>query len=241
MKVFFRTYCSNCGGGFGPGPCGYSHCEDHTPAKQADRRASVAGELAVIASEIEAIAWESDLLRDIPEVAPDAMYLAAKYAELASEVWEERNDHPPGRLPHQITDTVRRALIPRIEAEIDRRDEMVRAEYASRQRAGLIDVNGVGATPGYYELLGGRREIPRHDSELPAWMRPEVLLMSTRAALITMWHFECPECGITDAELGPTDAHTFLCEVCLEEDRHVRLKRWPVDEESGALTAGHPA
>jgi len=55
--------------------------------------------------------------------------------------------------------------------------------------------------------------------------------MSTKAALITMWHFECPECGMTDVELGPADTHTLLCELCLEEDTHVRLKRWPLDED----------
>lgn len=27
---FVRTYCSQCGGEFGPGEHGYSHCEDHT-------------------------------------------------------------------------------------------------------------------------------------------------------------------------------------------------------------------
>jgi hypothetical protein len=26
---FQQTYCSQCGGAFGPGNYGYSHCEDH--------------------------------------------------------------------------------------------------------------------------------------------------------------------------------------------------------------------
>lgn len=28
---FEKTYCSQCGGTFGPGEQGYSHCEDHPP------------------------------------------------------------------------------------------------------------------------------------------------------------------------------------------------------------------
>lgn len=29
MTRFSKTYCSECGGEFGPGEQGYSHCEDH--------------------------------------------------------------------------------------------------------------------------------------------------------------------------------------------------------------------
>ena len=29
---FARTYCSQCGGEFGPSDSGFSHCSDHTPA-----------------------------------------------------------------------------------------------------------------------------------------------------------------------------------------------------------------
>lgn len=29
MAQFERTYCSQCGGKFGPGDQGYSHCDDH--------------------------------------------------------------------------------------------------------------------------------------------------------------------------------------------------------------------
>jgi transcription elongation factor Elf1 len=67
-------------------------------------------------------------------------------------------------------------------------------------------------------------------------MRMEVLMMSTlkRLALISLWHFECPQCGFTDAEVGqPADANTIHCEICREDGQTVRLKRWPVD--SGAL------
>lgn len=28
---FAQTFCSQCGGSFGPGDSGYSHCEHHTP------------------------------------------------------------------------------------------------------------------------------------------------------------------------------------------------------------------
>lgn len=46
------------------------------------------------------------------------------------------------------------------------------------------------------------------------------------------WHFECPECGMTDEELdGPARAHVVHCEVCLEDERNVRLRRWPVEVE----------
>jgi hypothetical protein len=195
-----------------------------------------------VAREIEGIAWdESDLLRDIPEQAPDAMRLASTYADVAADDWEDRSGLTFGSLPGRIIDTARRALIPRIEAEIERRDCLVRAEYARRQREGRIDVNGVGAVPSYYELEDAWQLTPGHGSTVADWLSPEVMLMFVKAALVTMWHFECPECGMTDAELGPADAHTLLCEVCLEDDTHVRLKRWPMDEGLGALPARNPA
>ena len=63
----------------------------------------------------------------------------------------------------------------------------------------------------------------------------------TRTAILTVWHFECPECGITDTEVGHhADAGTIHCEICLEDGRHVRLKRWPVDD-SGALPGSRAA
>jgi hypothetical protein len=61
---------------------------------------------------------------------------------------------------------------------------------------------------------------------------PEELIMSIVGNWDhrNFWHFECPECGLGSAEFGPADAHAFLCEVCLdEENKHVRLRRWPVD------------
>lgn len=33
---FAKTFCSQCGGEFGPGDSGYSHCEDHRAAFSAD-------------------------------------------------------------------------------------------------------------------------------------------------------------------------------------------------------------
>ena len=29
LPKFARTYCSHCGGSFGPGDHGFSHCQDH--------------------------------------------------------------------------------------------------------------------------------------------------------------------------------------------------------------------
>jgi hypothetical protein len=188
-----------------------------------------------IAAEIEAIAWtRTDLLGDIPEHAPDAADLAAIYADVAADVWADDNDCPPNQLPHRIIDTTRNALIPRIEAEIDRREEIVRAEYQRRVRAGRIDVNGVGDVPSYYGLedMKNPASIAGRESEPSGWMSPEVLIMANidKWDPNDFWHFECPECGFGSAELGPADAHTFLCEVCLDEDgRAVRLRRWPVE------------
>ena len=198
---------------------------------------------ARIASEIEAIAWdETDLLGDIPDVDPDALYLAATYADIAADTWEEREELPQAYLPHRIVDAAKAALKDRIKAEIDRREGLVRAEYERRQRDGRIDFNGVGDVPGYYELDDQQEAFAGPDSGRPDWMEPEVLLMSTRAALVTLWHFECPECGMTDVEVGPIDGNTLLCEVCLEEDdRNVLVKRWPHDERSGALPVRHAA
>ena len=76
---------------------------------------------ARIAGEIEAIAWtRTDLLNDIPEHDPDTLYLASTYADNAADIWETENDCPQGYLPRRIIDAARQALIPRIDAEIDR-------------------------------------------------------------------------------------------------------------------------
>ena len=46
------------------------------------------------------------------------------------------------------------------------------------------------------------------------------------------WHFQCPECGMGDFELGClADDRQLLCDVCLEEEgRLIRLERWPTDD-----------
>ena len=54
---------------------------------------------------------------------------------------------------------------------------------------------------------------------------------TAKRAVITLWHYQCPECGFSDAEFGHhLDAHTIFCEVCIEEQIRVRLKKWPVDD-----------
>jgi hypothetical protein len=125
---------------------------------------------AEIAGEIEAIAWSrTELLGDIPDHDADQMYLAAMYADAAAELWENENDCPRGYLPHGIIDAARKALIPRIEEESERRDDLVRAEYARRARAGRIDVNGAGDVPTYYELedIDGPSANAGRDSDAP--------------------------------------------------------------------------
>jgi hypothetical protein len=83
----------------------------------------------------------------------DSVCLASLYADTAAEIWEDRTQLSFCSLPSRIIDAARRALIPRSEAKIERRNELVRAEYQWRQRAGLIDVNGAGSMPGYYDLV----------------------------------------------------------------------------------------
>jgi hypothetical protein len=57
-------------------------------------------------------------------------------------------------------------------------------------------------------------------------------------ALIAFWHFQCPECGFSDQETGHhATIDAIWCEVCLEEERHVRLRRWPVDPSGLAARA----
>ena len=48
------------------------------------------------------------------------------------------------------------------------------------------------------------------------------------------WHFQCPECGMGDAELGHlAQADDIYCEVCWSESElHVRLHRWPSDPDA---------
>ena len=55
---------------------------------------------------------------------------------------------------------------------------------------------------------------------------------TTKQVAVALWHYHCPECGIGDAELGHLAVTDVLyCEVCLEDSRHVRLRRWQAPEE----------
>jgi hypothetical protein len=66
--------------------------------------------------------------------------------------------------------------------------------------------------------------------------------MSTTSTVVTHWYFHCPECGFGDGEFGHHATTDMIwCEICLEEQRHVPLKRWPVEEESGTLPIGNGA
>ena len=49
---------------------------------------------------------------------------------------------------------------------------------------------------------------------------------------IEIYRYVCPECGTGDGELGHrATADEVHCMVCLiDEDRHVVLRRWFVDE-----------
>jgi hypothetical protein len=49
--------------------------------------------------------------------------------------------------------------------------------------------------------------------------------------LVFSWHFQCPECGMGDEELGQlAHADEIYCEVCIaESDVYVRLHRWPAE------------
>jgi hypothetical protein len=205
---------------------------------------------ARIAAEIEAIAWnESDLLGDIPEDEPDAMYLASRYADEAAAAWEAANDCPDGSLPYRIVDTARRALIARIEAELARREHLVEAEYRRRLRQGSIDINGVGDAPTFYGMVDEQVASPPPkidmisgpESDRPGPIAPEVLIMSqfAKKGVVAFWHFECPECGFSDAEFGgpASSADSIHCEVCLEDGRTVRLKRWSVEVSLPSLWA----
>jgi late competence protein required for DNA uptake (superfamily II DNA/RNA helicase) len=60
--------------------------------------------------------------------------------------------------------------------------------------------------------------------------------MATTQTNILLWHYQCPDCGVGDGETGQqVQTHAIYCEVCLEDGRHVRLRRWQVDQDSGAL------
>jgi hypothetical protein len=98
------------------------------------------------------------------------------------------------------------------------------------------DGNGSGAASGFGVHVE-RSDGIGSDSAAWGWMAAEVnLMLMKKTALATLWHFECPGCGFTDAEIGhPASAETIHCEICLEEGQRVRLKRW-LANDSGDLT-----
>ncbi len=62
---------------------------------------------------------------------------------------------------------------------------------------------------------------------------------TTKQTNILLWHYSCPDCGFSDADTGyHGQTHMIHCEVCLEDNRHVKLKRWPVDHDSSTLPGG---
>ena len=63
--------------------------------------------------------------------------------------------------------------------------------------------------------------------------------MTIKQTNIPLWHYTCPECGFGNQELGYHAAtHMIYCEVCLEDSRHVKLKRWQADQDSGPAPDG---
>ena len=64
---------------------------------------------------------------------------------------------------------------------------------------------------------------------------------TTKQTNVPLWHYNCPECGIGDGETGyHAQTHVIYCEVCLEDGRHVKLRRWQVEEVSGTLPGRGP-
>ncbi len=62
---------------------------------------------------------------------------------------------------------------------------------------------------------------------------------TTRRVVVEFWHFRCPDCGIGDGEAGHhATMDMILCEVCLEDGQHVRLRRWPVEDLSALPSGG---
>ena len=54
--------------------------------------------------------------------------------------------------------------------------------------------------------------------------------LTTRQTAVPLWHYQCPECGFGDEETGfHAVTEAIYCEVCLEDARSVRLKRWPAE------------
>ncbi len=55
---------------------------------------------------------------------------------------------------------------------------------------------------------------------------------TTKQTVVPLWHYHCPECGFGDKEVGHlavTDA--LYCEVCLEDQQRVQLKRWQAADD----------
>lgn len=49
----------------------------------------------------------------------------------------------------------------------------------------------------------------------------------TRQLNVPLWRYHCPDCGVSDRETGQLAAdHAIYCEVCLEDERYVKLRRW---------------
>jgi hypothetical protein len=68
--------------------------------------------------------------------------------------------------------------------------------------------------------------------------------VTVKQTAVPLWHYVCPECGFGSAETGhhaPT--HMIYCEICLEDDRQVKLRRWQAEQDasSGPLPGDHPA
>jgi len=62
--------------------------------------------------------------------------------------------------------------------------------------------------------------------------------ITTKQTVVALWHYRCPDCGLGDGEIRhQVPADVIYCEVCLEEQRYVRLRRWPVDA-SGSPPGG---
>jgi hypothetical protein len=156
--------------------------------------------------------------------------------------WEEANDCPRGYLPYRMVDAARRALVARIATEIVRRECIVELEYRRRLPRGSIDANGVGDVPTFYGMVDELLASPTpkidmtagRESDRPAPIAPEVLVMSqfVKKGVVAFWHFECPECGFSDAEFGgpASSGDSIHCEVCLDDGHVVRLKRWSAED-----------
>ncbi len=63
--------------------------------------------------------------------------------------------------------------------------------------------------------------------------------VTTKQTDIPLWHYICPECGFGNAETGYHAAsHMIYCEICLEDNRQVTLKRWPAEHDLSPAPGG---